>query len=171
ILVDVNVHPSKLEVRLSKEQELHELIKQGIKEVFQKQQLIPSASAPKKAPMPAVKNEQQSLTFDAKQGKQSPAETPLTYQPEPLESIVYETSHTDAYGMPKQEKTEASSPVCYEEASSERVHLEESAASLEYEETVLHEEMTETIPENERVPVMYPIGQMHGTYILAQNER
>ncbi|GLF82408.1 DNA mismatch repair endonuclease MutL [Bacillus safensis] len=171
ILVDVNVHPSKLEVRLSKEQELHELIKQGIKEVFQKQQLIPSASAPKKAPMPAVKNEQQSLTFDAKQGKQSPAETPLTYQPEPLESIVNETSHTDAYGMPNQEKTEASSPVCYEEASSERVHLEESAASLEYEETVLHEEMTETIPENERVPVMYPIGQMHGTYILAQNER
>ncbi|MCY7468307.1 DNA mismatch repair endonuclease MutL [Bacillus safensis] len=171
ILVDVNVHPSKLEVRLSKEQELHELIKQGIKEVFQKQQLIPSASVPKKAPKPAVKNEQQSLTFDAKQGNQSPAETPLTYQPEPLESIVYETSHTDAYGMPKQEKTEASSPVCYEEASSERVHLEESAASLEYEETVLHEEMTETIPENERVPVMYPIGQMHGTYILAQNER
>ncbi|MBT2260021.1 DNA mismatch repair endonuclease MutL [Bacillus safensis] len=171
ILVDVNVHPSKLEVRLSKEQELHELIKQGIKEVFQKQQLIPSASVPKKAPMPAVKNEQQSLTFDAKQRKSSPAETPLTYQPEPLESIVYETSHTDAYGMPKQEKTEASSPVCYEEASSERVHLEECAVSLEYEETVLHEEVTETIPENERVPVMYPIGQMHGTYILAQNER
>ncbi|MCW4644071.1 DNA mismatch repair endonuclease MutL [Bacillus safensis] len=172
ILVDVNVHPSKLEVRLSKEKELHELIKQGIKEVFQKQQLIPSASVPKKAPMPAVKNEQQSLTFDAKQGKQSPAETPLTYQPEPLESIVYETSHTEAYGIPKQEKTEASSPVCYEEASSERVHLEESAASLEYQETVLHdEEVTETIPENERVPVMYPIGQMHGTYILAQNER
>ncbi|GLF85837.1 DNA mismatch repair endonuclease MutL [Bacillus safensis] len=169
ILVDVNVHPSKLEVRLSKEQELHELIKQGIKEVFQKQQLIPSASVPKKAPMPAVKNEQQSLTFDAKQGNQGPAEKPLSYQPEPLESIVYETSHTEAYGIPKQEKTEASSPVFYEEASSERDHLEESAASLE--ETVLHEEVTETIPENERVPVMYPIGQMHGTYILAQNER
>ncbi|WP_424925795.1 DNA mismatch repair endonuclease MutL [Bacillus safensis] len=169
ILVDVNVHPSKLEVRLSKEQELHELIKQGIKEVFQKQQLIPSASVPKKAPMPAVKNEQQSLTFDAKQGNQGPAEKPLSYQPEPLESIVYETSHTEAYGIPKQEKTEASSPVFYEEASSERDHLEESAASLE--ETVLHEEVTETILENERVPVMYPIGQMHGTYILAQNER
>lgn len=37
ILVDVNVHPSKLEVRLSKETELHELIRDGIKEVFQKQ--------------------------------------------------------------------------------------------------------------------------------------
>ncbi|MGT8903926.1 DNA mismatch repair endonuclease MutL [Bacillus safensis] len=171
ILVDVNVHPSKLEVRLSKEQELHDLIKQGIKEVFQKQQLIPSASVPKKAPMPAVKNEQQSLTFDAKQRNSSPAETPLTYQPEPHESIVYETSYTDAYGMPKQEKTEASSQIFYEEASSEREHSEESAASLEDVETVLHEEVRETIPENERVPVMYPIGQMHGTYILAQNER
>ncbi|MFP3841778.1 DNA mismatch repair endonuclease MutL [Bacillus safensis] len=171
ILVDVNVHPSKLEVRLSKEQELHELIKQGIKEVFQKQQLIPSASVPKKAPIPSVKNEQQSLTFDAKQGNQSRAETPLTYQPEPHESVIYETSYNDAYGMPKQEKTEASSPVSYEEVSSERIHLEESAASFEEEETVLYEDVTETMPENERVPVMYPIGQMHGTYILAQNER
>lgn len=171
ILVDVNVHPSKLEVRLSKEQELHELIKQGIKEVFQKQQLIPSASVPKKAPIPAVKNEQQSLTFDAKQGNQSQPETPLTYQPEPHESVIYETSYTDAYGMPKQEKREASSPVSYEEVSSERIYLEESAASFEDEETVLYEEVTETMPENERVPVMYPIGQMHGTYILAQNER
>ncbi|MEK4183328.1 DNA mismatch repair endonuclease MutL [Bacillus sp. FSL K6-1145] len=171
ILVDVNVHPSKLEVRLSKEQELHELIKQGIKDVFQKQQLIPSASVPKKAPMPAIKNEQQSLTFDAKKGNTSEVETPLSYQPDPLESVLYETSHTEAYGMPNQEKTEPSSPVFYEEASSERVQLEESAASLEYEELELREDAAEAISENERVPVMYPIGQMHGTYILAQNER
>ncbi|MFP3419054.1 DNA mismatch repair endonuclease MutL [Bacillus sp. SIMBA_154] len=171
ILVDVNVHPSKLEVRLSKEQELHELIKQGIKEVFQKQQLIPSASVPKKAPMPAVKNEQQSLTFDAKKVNTSEAETPLRYQPEPLESVVYETNQIGTYGTPEQEMTVASSAVFNEDDPSESVHLEESAASLEYEESVLREDAAETISENERVPVMYPIGQMHGTYILAQNER
>ncbi|PRS83318.1 MULTISPECIES: DNA mismatch repair endonuclease MutL [unclassified Bacillus (in: firmicutes)] len=171
ILVDVNVHPSKLEVRLSKEQELHELIKQGIKEVFQKQQLIPSASVPKKAPMPAVKNEQQSLTFDAKKVNTSETETPLRYQPEPLESVVYETNQMGTYGTPAQEMTGTSSPVFNEDAPSERVQLEESAASLEYEESVLREDVAETISENERVPVMYPIGQMHGTYILAQNER
>lgn len=171
ILVDVNVHPSKLEVRLSKEQELHELIKQGIKEVFQKQQLIPSASVPKKAPMPAIKNEQQSLTFDAKKINTRVSETPLFYQPEPLESVVYETSQTGTYRTPEQEKTGASSPVFYEDAPTKSVQLEESAASLEYEESVLREDVAETISENERVPVMYPIGQMHGTYILAQNER
>ncbi|WP_169056552.1 DNA mismatch repair endonuclease MutL [Bacillus pumilus] len=171
ILVDVNVHPSKLEVRLSKEQELHELIKQGIKDVFQKQQLIPSASVPKKAPMPAIKNEQQSLTFDAKKTNTNEARTSLPYQPESLESVVYETNQMDTYGTPTQEMTGASSPVFYEDTPSERIHVEESAASLEYEESVLREDAAETISENERVPVMYPIGQMHGTYILAQNER
>ncbi|MBU8658306.1 DNA mismatch repair endonuclease MutL [Bacillus pumilus] len=171
ILVDVNVHPSKLEVRLSKEQELHELIKQGIKDVFQKQQLIPSASVPKKAPMAAIKNEQQSLTFDAKKGNTNEMETPLSYEPEPLESVVYETNQMSTYGMPVQEMTGASSPVFREDAPSERVHKEESAASLEYEESVLREDDAPIISENERVPVMYPIGQMHGTYILAQNER
>ncbi|MES1035141.1 DNA mismatch repair endonuclease MutL [Bacillus pumilus] len=171
ILVDVNVHPSKLEVRLSKEQELHELIKQGIKDVFQKQQLIPSASVPKKAPMPAIKNEQQSLTFDAKKGNTNEMETPLSYELEPLESFVYETNQMSTYGTPVQEMTGASSPVFSEDAPSERVHKEESVASLEYEESVLRESAAEAISENERVPVMYPIGQMHGTYILAQNER
>ncbi|MDM5320017.1 DNA mismatch repair endonuclease MutL [Bacillus altitudinis] len=171
ILVDVNVHPSKLEVRLSKEQELHELIKQGIKDVFQKQQLIPSASVPKKAPMPAIKNEQQSLTFDAKKENTNEMETPLFYEPEPLEAVVYETNQMSTYGTPVQEMTGASSPVLSENAPSKRVHVEESAASLEYEESVMGEDDAEAISENERVPVMYPIGQMHGTYILAQNER
>ncbi len=47
ILVDVNVHPSKLEVRLSKETELHDLIRDGIKDVFKQRSLIPSAQLPK----------------------------------------------------------------------------------------------------------------------------
>ena len=34
ILVDVNVHPSKLEVRISKEQELNELVTETIKSAF-----------------------------------------------------------------------------------------------------------------------------------------
>ena len=41
ILVDVNVHPSKLEVRISKEQELNELVANTIKSAFKKQELIP----------------------------------------------------------------------------------------------------------------------------------
>lgn len=44
LLVDVNVHPTKQEVRLSKEKELMELISQAIRTVLQEEQLIPNAA-------------------------------------------------------------------------------------------------------------------------------
>lgn len=46
ILVDVNVHPAKLEVRLSKEQELNHLISDAIKTAFKKRELIPNGMSP-----------------------------------------------------------------------------------------------------------------------------
>ncbi len=42
ILVDVNVHPSKMEVRISKEQELNKLVTETIKTVFKTKTLIPT---------------------------------------------------------------------------------------------------------------------------------
>lgn len=44
LLVDVNVHPTKQEVRLSKEQELTELITQAIQKALIQENLIPSAA-------------------------------------------------------------------------------------------------------------------------------
>ncbi|MDH6363775.1 DNA mismatch repair protein MutL [Enterococcus sp. PF1-24] len=44
LLVDVNVHPTKQEVRLSKEKELMILISESIREALQKETLIPSAA-------------------------------------------------------------------------------------------------------------------------------
>lgn len=41
ILVDVNVHPTKLEVRLSKEEQLYQLIVEKIREAFHDRILIP----------------------------------------------------------------------------------------------------------------------------------
>ena len=41
ILVDVNVHPTKLEVRLSKEEQLYQLIVSKIQEAFKDRILIP----------------------------------------------------------------------------------------------------------------------------------
>lgn len=41
ILVDVNVHPTKLEVRLSKEEQLYDLIVEKIREAFKDKILIP----------------------------------------------------------------------------------------------------------------------------------
>ncbi|MEC2059286.1 DNA mismatch repair endonuclease MutL [Bacillus stercoris] len=164
ILVDVNVHPSKLEVRLSKETELHDLIRDGIKDVFKQQQLIPSAQLPKKS-APAIKNEQQIITFDEKPAEKKVPEksTAPSYSPMKLSSVVKEPVdaeeelpplHFDAPPIDDEEQTLEVSSVS-----------EEQSKTYEQE---YHEEQPP--PTSERVPIMYPIGQMHGTYILAQNE-
>src|SRR5690606_35044809 len=47
VLVDVNVHPTKLEVRFSKEKELLSAIEEMIKATLHKQRLIPTGTEPK----------------------------------------------------------------------------------------------------------------------------
>lgn len=164
ILVDVNVHPSKLEVRLSKETELHDLIRDGIKDVFKQQQLIPSAQVPKKS-APVIKNEQQFITFDEKPPEKKVPEksTAPSYSPMKLSSVVKEPVDAEEKLPPLQFDAP---PIVDQEQT-----LEVSDVSAEQPETFeqeCHEEQPQ--PASDRVPIMYPIGQMHGTYILAQNE-
>ncbi|ALC81125.1 MULTISPECIES: DNA mismatch repair endonuclease MutL [Bacillus] len=153
ILVDVNVHPSKLEVRISKESELHTLISDGVKNQFQRKQLIPSVAPPKRTSA-AGKNEQQTLSLDSQSEKlmERKVEKPPVYE-----------SHFKTEDLITESRDEESS---YQESVHEEAQEEEMpSTSIEQEE----EPIEKVIPE-ERVPVMYPIGQMHGTYILAQNE-
>lgn len=165
ILVDVNVHPSKLEVRLSKETELHDLIRDGIKNVFKQQQLIPSAQLPKRS-APVIKNEQQFITFDEKPAERKvPEKAPApSYSPMKLSSVVKEPVN------PEEEWSSAqfnAPPIVNQEQSIEVPDVsEDQPVALEQE----HHQEEQSEPTTERVPIMYPIGQMHGTYILAQNE-
>lgn len=65
-LVDVNVHPAKHEVRLSKEKELKEIVEKTIREVFQVTNI-----APKIYSEPAKKSEQIKLDVDAFYNRQA----------------------------------------------------------------------------------------------------
>ncbi|WP_168747884.1 DNA mismatch repair endonuclease MutL [Bacillus mojavensis] len=164
ILVDVNVHPSKLEVRISKETELHDLIRDGIKDVFKQQQLIPSAQLPKKS-APVMKNEQQFITFDEKPAERKiPEKAPVpSYSPMKLSSVVKEPVEIEDELPSEQLETHS--------VAETKQRMEEPAVSEEWPEAFEQEPAQEQQQtSSERVPIMYPIGQMHGTYILAQNE-
>ncbi|NPC92654.1 DNA mismatch repair endonuclease MutL [Bacillus sp. WMMC1349] len=158
LLVDVNVHPSKLEVRLSKETELHELIRDAIKNVFKQQQLIPSVQTPKPPTPSFVKPEQQKMSFDNApdiKAKLEPASVP-SFSEIVKEAPLSEEKEED---LPRQDVWSES------EVIEDMVEEQYKAPS---DNKFKHDEETATA--KERVPIMYPIGQMHGTYILAQNE-
>jgi DNA mismatch repair protein MutL len=169
LLVDVNVHPSKMEVRISKEAELSDLITKTIKDAFKRKELIPSGAPVIKKEKPM--SEQTTLSFD-------------TYNPSSAVRTETETvppaiimSGLDAALKVLETKVPIQSAVQKEETTS-KSELENDLES-EIESYDFDEEETDDFAEEEtpvqqpesRVPPMYPIGQMHGTYIFAQNER
>ncbi|WP_338786565.1 DNA mismatch repair endonuclease MutL [Metabacillus sp. FJAT-53654] len=174
ILVDVNVHPSKLEVRLSKEAELNELITKGIRDVFRQQQLIPSVETPK-AQRVKTTDEQQHFTFDhsseissQQQKSINPFHHPTVVKENPFETIaqIPVTSEVKA----TENEMEVDPFEVEQEESSQQWEQPFGDEELVEDESSSKEEVKETISLSERVPPLYPIGQMHGTYILAQNE-
>lgn len=206
ILIDVNVHPSKLEVRLSKEQALYEFITDAVKDVFRKETLIPSGSTPKKE-----KQKDEQITFkldhlpESEQAKFERS-TLTKKEREIAKELLYPNSINKQILTPfvdisneERDTSEYSSLPTNENKPNEYGIMKESALNWEEElDSSLQEQFNErsteidnryenNIPQTvtteyqedeqqikddvtKRIPPLYPIGQMHGTYIFAQNE-
>lgn len=154
ILVDVNVHPSKMEVRLSKEQELNELVTNAIQANFKSKTLIPSGVATSKPERP--KTEQTAMILEERtllKKEEIEPKLPSKIEASPILKDDFIVS-VDSFNEILEEKTELEPGHFFEETVIE--------AECEKDEVELSPKP--------RVPMLYPIGQMHGTYILAQNE-
>ncbi|QFK71237.1 DNA mismatch repair endonuclease MutL [Pradoshia sp. D12] len=181
LLVDVNVHPSKMEVRFSKEQELMTLISEAIRNTFKKETLIPTGAPVKREEK--AKMEQAQFTFTEERAKrpEAPKQTPPMVKATEGFSVIYDPPEIE---QPKRE-FEAPSPIELNEPGRESVEEQvetepfiSSEAGSERVGTIVEqkEEELEPIQDNQdmqesRIPPLYPIGQLHGTYILAQNEQ
>ncbi|WP_044476808.1 DNA mismatch repair endonuclease MutL [Oceanobacillus massiliensis] len=149
ILVDVNVHPAKLEVRFSKDRELYGAIEQTIKNKFREITLIPEME---QKPRVKEKSFQHSLEFNER-----PNENMDIWKQDP--KVVFESAQ--AFSQTEKAELAPSDDI--------KVVTDESAPqSSETEANEVKTFMKGT--EKPRVPTIYPIGQLQGTYILGQNE-
>mgnify|MGYP002376339580 CR=1 FL=1 len=167
ILVDVNVHPAKLEVRLSKEQELNQLVSETIKAAFKKKELIPSGFAPVKKQK--IQAEQTIMQLDHLPEK-------IVNRPETVKSVRPPTYQTNELPVDEvKEIVESNKPEFNNEKSiltEEPVFPEVIEEKIEdYDELYEFPVDQDISPDSPRVPPLYPIGQMHGTYIFAQNDK
>lgn len=166
LLVDVNVHPSKREVRISKEKELSALIIEGIQKAMSNVTFIPSGldhvsfNRPKSTPVILTKQLQVELENET-----------LLSVPTQEEYLLDEN---DLKGPSLQEE-----PVGIQnkptDSTKEKLPTESEvtiSTPAEHDEPIL---ATVQKIENEKVikrsfPQLYYFGQMHGTYLFAQNE-
>lgn len=123
-LVDVNIHPTKMDIKFGNMEDLLTLVSSTIKDKLKVKTLIPHIE---EKPKEEKKYEEIKLDFD----------TPIIKEDE--EEYVI---------------------------NSELVNKEEVKENFEEqsEEIEIHEDS------KEKLPIMYPVGLVHGTYIICQNE-
>ncbi|AYU55119.1 DNA mismatch repair endonuclease MutL [Staphylococcus debuckii] len=179
ILVDVNVHPTKLEVRLSKEEQLYQLIVHKIQEAFKDKILIPHNDENKLYKKNKVLDtfEQQKLDFENRTAeKKAQKEENDKSTSETGEQVAEDTSEQDYNATQRAvlqdlEEDNTNSDNLFEPTQREEDadHTETSDSPTNVGEEVDVRE-TENAQPKRRVPYMEVVGQVHGTYIIAQNE-
>lgn len=129
ILVDVNVHPTKMDIKFSKMDTLRELITKVITEKLESLSLIPDAAL--------------ETIVDENKTRISTIYTPKSY--EEFDEIKKEEEFNNFEKMT---------------LNFEIKEKESTYNDLEKEEII----------RKERIKKMYPVGLVHGTYIIAENE-
>jgi len=125
ILIDINIHPTKMDIKFSKINSLKILIENTIKKQMDMKTFIPSIGS----------------------------NTPLDEAQE--ENVVSSLSYI------KKDKNSFEEVVEYPK-------IEEIKLSFEVNDTSLSTDSLEK--NNSRIKIMYPVGLVHGTYIVAENE-
>ncbi|HEM2549248.1 TPA: DNA mismatch repair endonuclease MutL [Streptococcus suis] len=168
-LADVNVHPTKQEVRISKEKELMTLIREAISQALKEQDLIPDAleNLAQSSTRPKVKAEQGTLPLREPKIYYDTIRQDFFLKPEvvaedvkPLEEDRQEIVESPVENKPTSVQFAERQSV----ESEDQEHPNLSAKELAKLADKLDREETSTFPELEY------FGQMHGTYLFAQGK-
>jgi DNA mismatch repair protein MutL len=187
-LVDVNVHPAKLEVRFSKDTELSEAIQQAVREALRKETLIPSGMAgrerrvlpPSGTAQPQAVQEQLRL-YDARPSAPTPLQPSMPSHGCPAPSFSAGPSSASRPSGGGYAPVPSAPPRQWEPRDAEKLLRAMAPAAAPVSKTPADgdlpppdpfEPVTSAAvdPAEPRFPHLFPIGQLHGTYIVAQNE-
>lgn len=142
-LTDVNVHPSKQQIRMSKEGELLTLIQESIQQAIRKNVIVPGVTR--------------------KAVQKTPSEQGTLWRnPEPKQSVPV-SNDRPVYQQP----VENPAPPPVYEPIEEQETIKDEWTINETVKSLVNEE--ESLPTS-TFPLLFPVGQVHGTYIVAQNE-
>jgi len=148
-LADVNVHPTKQEVRLSKERELMRLITEAIQSVFVEQTLIPDA-------LENLNSRRVKVEAQPEVVKESKSAN-LYYDKVSQDFFVDKTQVREAYNSPQEKvlpsEESPSTPSIFEEVVLEEKQSPESSKGIEGKTAF---------------PDLEYLAQLHATYLLCQ---
>jgi len=158
-IVDVNVHPAKIEARFSKEKELNGLLESSVRTSLKDEMLIPDVTKQFKG----QKTEAEQSAIDFTVREERPAQTG-----QPHHSEVRSEPEREVYRSEQRETYSTST-------GQENVPAAETPVPAPLKEHSLpQEEKIEESPREERMkeklPYLEIVGQLHGTYIILQNE-
>lgn len=131
ILVDVNVHPTKMDIKFSKMDTLKDLITKTIADKLESLTLIPDAA------LETIVDENKTRI-----------------------STVYTPSRFEEFDASKKEEE-------FQEFEKMTLAFEVNEPEKSYDKEMVEEKV---IDKKERIKKMYPVGLVHGTYIIAENE-
>ncbi len=123
-IIDVNIHPTKMDIKFGKMEELLELVSSLIKERISQKTLIPHIEEEKKEIVKKEKPKYEEMVLDFN-----------TIEEDSNQYVINEDLIED-----------------------------DNTVKQETEDVIIHDDV------KERFPILYPVGLVHGTYIICQND-
>lgn len=136
ILIDINIHPTKMDIKFSKIESLKELLSNLIITQLESRNLIPEIETDDNTQNKSIELIAQEMNND---------KVPVEKEYETLEEVTLDF-----------------------DVKEEPMDLNDAISSIEI--IPVAEEKEEVVEKTNRIKKMYPVGLVHGTYIVAENE-
>lgn len=169
ILTDVNVHPTKQTVRISKEEQLCNLVAKTIYDTIYKENLIPDVMTRDRAVKPKYTNQQLQMEINqysvanhAEPSKEDidPQNITRDVKDDQKNEVDLKVSNIDSIFITNRNQLNDDNVIEFAKKYSE------PASPFDEDENIL----VESKPAEVRFPKLLYIGQLHGTYLICESD-